>query len=463
MKESVQGKSTFFLVKGGLNVDSLWTQRGPIQKRFKNVLYLVCVMIDKKFIYKLGKWLLIIILLSFVAGTMSALFLTSLDLATKFRTGHPYILYFLPLGGLAIGLVYHYLGKSVERGNNLVFDTIHNPKDIIPFRMAPLVLIGTVATHFFGGSAGREGTALQMSAAAADRFHKIFHLSKQERVVLLVAGLSAGFASVFGTPIAGAIFGIEVLLLGKIPYKSILPAIASAFLAAYITELWGVGHTHYSIASVPQVSFRGIVYSAIAGLFFSIAAIVFVKLTHQLSIIFKKIKYAPMRPFVGGIVVVAIVLLLGTYKYIGLGIPTIVESFLQSSKPQDFALKILLTAITLGAGFKGGEVTPLFFIGATLGSALSFWLPLPVGLLAGMGFVAVFAGAAKTPIACCAMAMELFGVSCGVYVVVACVTAYLISGAHSIYNASENKSPKHFLFGKFSLTDVHRKRQLKTS
>ena len=178
-------------------------------------------MIDKKFIYKLGKWLLIIILLSFVAGTMSALFLTSLDLATNFRTGHPYILYFLPLGGLAIGLVYHYLGKSVERGNNLVFDTIHNPKDIIPFRMAPLVLIGTVATHFFGGSAGREGTALQMSAAAADQFHKIFHLSKQERIVLLIAGLSAGFASVFGTPIAGAIFGIEVLLLGKIPYKSI--------------------------------------------------------------------------------------------------------------------------------------------------------------------------------------------------------------------------------------------------
>nr|WP_068890522.1 chloride channel protein [Pedobacter panaciterrae] len=420
-------------------------------------------MIDKKSIYKLGKWLLIIILLSFVAGTMSAIFLTSLDLATNFRTEHPYVLYLLPLGGLAIGLIYHYSGKSVERGNNLVFDTIHNPKDIIPFRMAPLVLIGTVATHFFGGSAGREGTALQMSAAAADQFHEIFHLSKQERIILLIAGLSAGFASVFGTPIAGAIFGIEVLLMGKIPYKSILPALAAAFLAVYVTSLWGVGHTHYHIDSVPQFSLKGIAYSAISGLFFSIAAIIFVRLTHGLSLIFKKINYAPLRPFVGGIVIIIIVLLLGTYKYIGLGIPTIVESFLQSSKPQDFALKILLTAVTLAAGFKGGEVTPLFFIGATLGSALSLWLPLPVGLLAGMGFVAVFAGAAKTPLACCAMAMELFGVSCGIYVVVACVVAYLISGAHSIYNASENKAPKHFLFGKFSLTDVHRKRQIKTS
>lgn len=431
--------------------------------RILNVLYLTCIMIDKKFIYKLGKWLLIIILLSFVAGTMSAIFLTSLDLATNFRTKHPYILYLLPLGGLAIGLIYHYAGKSVERGNNLVFDTIHNPKDIIPFRMAPLVLIGTVATHFFGGSAGREGTALQMSAAAADQFHKIFHLSKQERIVLLIAGLSAGFASVFGTPIAGAIFGIEVLLLGKIPCKSVIPAFATAFLAAYVTSLWGVGHTHYHIDSIPRLSLTGIAYSAIAGVFFSIAAVIFVKLTHQLSLIFKNIKYAPMRPFAGGLLVIAIVSLLGTYKYLGLGIPTIVESFLQSSKPQDFALKILLTAVTLGAGFKGGEVTPLFFIGATLGSALSFWLPLPVGLLAGMGFAAVFAGAAKTPLACCAMAMELFGISCGIYVVVACVVAYLISGAHSIYNASENKAPKHFLFGKFSLTDVHRRRQIKTS
>lgn len=420
-------------------------------------------MIDKKIIYKLGKWLLIIILLSFVAGTLSALFLTSLDLATNFRTQHPYVLYLLPLGGLAIGLIYHYSGKSIERGNNLVFDTIHNPKDVIPFRMAPLVLLGTVATHFFGGSAGREGTALQMSAAAADQFHKIFHLSKQERIVLLIAGLSAGFASVFGTPLAGAIFGIEVLLLAKIPYKAIIPALATALLSAYVTSLWGVGHTHYHIDIVPGISLRGIAYSVFAGLVFSAAAILFVRLTHQISLIFKKIKYSPLRPFVGGFIVVGIVLLLGTYKYIGLGIPTIVDSFVQSSDPQDFALKILLTAISLGAGFKGGEVTPLFFIGATLGSALSLWLPLPVGLLAGMGFVAVFAGAAKTPLACCIMAMELFGVSCGVYVVIACVVSYLVSGVHSIYNATENKSPKHFLFGKFSLTDVHRKKQIKTS
>src|SRR5690606_21191764 len=136
------------------------------------------------------------------------------------------------------------------------------------------------------------------------------------------------------------------------------------------------------------------------------------------------------------------------YKYAGLGIPTILESFDAASPTQDFALKILLTALTLGAGFKGGEVTPLFFIGATLGSALSLFLPLPIGLLASMGFVAVFAGAAKTPLACCIMALELFGVSCGVYVVIACIVSYFISGRHSIYNAPENKAPRHFLFGK---------------
>jgi H+/Cl- antiporter ClcA len=195
----------------------------------------------------------------------------------------------------------------------------------------------------------------------------------------------------------------------------------------------------------------GVVYSILSGLAFSVAAILFVRLTHLFSVAFKKLKYPPLRPFIGGLLVLLLVLLLGTYRYIGLGVPVIVDAFSQASQTEDFALKILLTAITLGAGFKGGEVTPLFFIGATLGSALSVFLPLPVGLLAGMGFVAVFAGAAKTPLACCVMAFELFGVSCWVYVSIACMVAFLISGHHSIYNAPENKSPRHFLFGKLGI------------
>jgi H+/Cl- antiporter ClcA len=397
------------------------------------------------------KWTIISLVVGLAAGTLSALFLTLLNLATDFRTGHPYLLYFLPLSGLLVGLLYHHRGKNVERGNNLVFDTIHNPKDVIPFKMTPLILLGTIITHLFGGSAGREGTALQMAASTADQLHKPFGLDPADRSILLIAGLSAGFASVFGTPLAGAVFGIEVLLLGRIPRKAVFPALLAAFIGAYVTELWGVGHTHYQINTIPSVSLMGVVYSILSGLAFSVAAILFVRLTHLFSVAFKKLKYPPLRPFIGGLLVLLLVLLLGTYRYIGLGVPVIVDAFSQASQTEDFALKILLTAITLGAGFKGGEVTPLFFIGATLGSALSVFLPLPVGLLAGMGFVAVFAGAAKTPLACCVMAFELFGVSCWVYVSIACMVAFLISGHHSIYNAPENKSPRHFLFGKLGI------------
>ena len=396
----------------------------------------------------LFKWLVLVLIVGTAAGTLSALFLTSLNLVTDFRNGHYWLIYFLPLAGLVVGLLYHYTGKGVERGNNLIFDTVHNPKDIIPFKMVPLVLGGTLLSHLFGGSAGREGTALQMAGATADQLHKPFRLDAADRTILLISGLSAGFASIFGTPLAGIVFGIEVLLLTKIPYKALLPAIVSAYTGAWVTSLWGVGHTHYHITEVLPLSVKSLACSGIAGIAFGLAAIVFVQLTESLSHLFKKIGYMPLRPLAGGIVLLLLFLIPGTYKFAGLGIPTIVESFNVASQPQDFALKILFTAITLGAGFKGGEVTPLFFIGATLGSALSVFLPLPLGLLAGMGFVAVFAGAAKTPLACCVMAMELFGLSCGIYVAIACVVAYLISGRHSIYNAAENKTPKHLLFGK---------------
>jgi len=396
--------------------------------------------------FTLFKWIVLLLLTGIAAGTLSALFLASLNWVTDYREAHTWLIYLLPLGGLIIGLAYHYKGVSVVRGNNLVFDTVHNPKDVIPFRMVPLVMAGTLVTHLFGGSAGREGTALQMSAAAADQLHKPFKLAPEERTILLIAGLSAGFASVFGTPLAGAIFGIEVLLISKFPYKAVVPAVIAAYLAAYVTALWGVGHTHYHIDSVPEVSFIGLGSGAVAGIFFGIAAILFVKTTEQVSDIARKIKYPPLRPVIGGMVVIGLVLLLDTDKYIGLGIPQIVEAFDQAAAPQDFMIKILLTAITLGMGFKGGEVTPLFFIGAVLGSALSVVLPLPVGLLAGMGFVAVFAGAAKTPLACMVMGAELFGISGCLYITVACVVAYFISGKHSIYNAPENKAPAHFLF-----------------
>lgn len=390
------------------------------------------------------RWLLICLIVGVCTGTASAFFLQTLDWVTNFRETHVWIIAFLPVGGLLIGLLYHYYGKEVHAGNNLLIDTIHQPKQVIPFRMAPFVYLGTMVTHILGGSAGREGTALQMSGAIADQLSKPFRLNDEERKVLMIAAIAAGFGSVFGTPFAGIIFSLELLRIGKLKYTAFIPATVAALLADQVTRLWQTPHTHYTVATVPEITGINLLYTAIAGIAFGLCAMLFCKGMGLSSQVFKKtISYAPLRPFIGGLLVAAAIWLTGTTKYIGLGIPTIVQSFEQSMPAYDFALKIVFTIVTLAAGFKGGEVTPLFFIGALLGNALSLVIPVPLSLLTGVGFVAVFAGATNTPIACTIMAIELFGFDITLYALVACVIAYLISGNHSIYEKQLNGDSKY--------------------
>ncbi|MFQ3579564.1 MAG: voltage-gated chloride channel family protein [Bacteroidales bacterium] len=344
------------------------------------------------------KWTFISLVIGVLIGSASAGFLQSLNWVTDYRENNLWLLAFLPLAGLLIGLMYYYWGKKVEAGNNLLIETIHKPQETIPFRMAPFVYIGTIITHLCGGSAGREGTALQMAGAIADQFSKPFHLSESERKVLIIAAIAGGFGSVFGTPLAGAIFALEVFLIGNIRYNAIFPSFATAIFSDIVTKLWNTPHTHYHIDIIPDISFINILYAIIAGIAFGICAALFSKLMAKIGGLYKSyISFPPLRPFIGGIIVIAGVWAIGTTKYIGLGIPTIVESFETSLPFYDFALKMIFTILTLSAGFKGGEVTPLFFIGATLGNALAYIIHLPVGLLAGMGFVAVFAGATNTP------------------------------------------------------------------
>ncbi|MBC5991769.1 voltage-gated chloride channel family protein [Pontibacter cellulosilyticus] len=395
------------------------------------------------------KWLLICVLVGCMAGSASAFFLVALDWVTDYREANTWIIWLLPIGGLFVGLLYHYFAGRAAKGNNLLLEEIQRPKQIIPFLMAPLVLLGTLVTHLLGGSAGREGTAVQMGGALADQLSKIFKLRPRDRKVLIITGISAGFSSLFGTPLAGAVFGLEVFILGRLRYEALLPSFLAAVIADYVCFAWGVGHTSFAIPVVPELSPIAIFYALVAGAIFGLAGMVFSRSTHFFSQQFRQyIGYAPFRPLLGGLVIAVVVWAMGTTKYIGLGVPTILAAFEQALPWYDSLVKVVLTAFTLGAGFKGGEVTPLFFTGATLGNALSGAIPLPMALLAGMGLVAVFSGATNTPLTSTIMAIELFGADSSVYMALACVVAYLFSGHSGIYGSQLIGTPKHLVYGR---------------
>ena len=399
------------------------------------------------------KWLFLSTLVGVLAGSTSAFFLIFLDWVTEWRENHLWIIAFLPLAGLIIGLAYHYWGTEVVNGNNVLLEEFHSPKKIIPLIMAPLVLFGTLITHLFGGSAGREGTAVQIGAAISDQFSKLFSLNENDRKILIIIGISAGFAAVFGTPLAGAVFALEVMFFGKIKSEALLPSLITAFIADFTCTAWNVSHTQYSIPIVPDIGIINLLWAALTGIIFGLSSWLFSRSMHFWTKLFASIiKYAPFRPLIGGIFIAIAIYLMGTTKYIGLGIPVILDAFNHDLNSYDFLLKILFTTFTIGAGFKGGEVTPLFFIGATLGNALVWFVPLPVALLTGMGFAAVFAGASNTPIACTLLGIELFGMESAIFIGIACLISYFFSGLTGIYTSQIQSGPKYYIHKRLKST-----------
>jgi H+/Cl- antiporter ClcA len=386
------------------------------------------------------KWLAIYILVGGIVGSATAFFLQSLDYVTLLRTNHIWVVYFLPIAGLIIGLVYYYYGESANKGNNLLIETHQSLENgetskPIPFKMAPMVFISTLLTHIAGGSAGREGTAVQMGGAIADQFTAIFKINAADRKTILIIGISSGFAAVFGTPLAGAIFALEILSIKKVKINQVFASFFVAYIAHYSCLAWQVKHTIYSIPNIPAISLTTLAWAIVAGIIFGLTALAFTSTGRLFENIFNKIKFEPLRPFIGGIIIALFIVVFNSTKFIGLGIPTIQDAFINNAGQFDFVIKLILTSFTLSAGFKGGEVTPLFFIGATLGNILIWFIPLPMALLAGMGFVAVFSGATNCVYASIALGLELFGIKAGVYIGLASVVAYFTSGPNGIYSA----------------------------
>ena len=380
-------------------------------------------------------WILIALSSGAIIGSIVAFFLASLNFVTDFRTDHQWIILGLPLTGLLIGYSYYKWGGSASRGNLLLIESLRDPKVSIPFKMSGMILFSTLLTHLFGGSAGREGTAVQIGGALTAQWNRLKQFSVTEQRLLIYMGIAAGFSAVFGTPIAGTIFALELVFIRNYSFKAFIPCLLSAYVAYYTCELWGITHTHYALDLSVHYSLRTIGWIVIASCLFGLTVRLFVYCNSFWKMLFEKITFPPLRPMIGGTCIALVIVLTGAYEYSGLGIPTIQKSFLQIAAPETFILKLLLTTLTISAGFKGGEVTPLFFIGATLGSALSALFPIPTELLAGIGFVAIFTGASKTPIACTVMGMELFGIQYGVFLALGCITAYYISGKKGIYTS----------------------------
>ncbi|WP_448701453.1 voltage-gated chloride channel family protein [Mucilaginibacter sp. AW1-3] len=400
---------------------------------------------------------LLVVPVAAAIGSMVALFLWLLSWAIHYRFQHAWLLYFLPLAGIAIHFAYQLYGKSAERGNNLIIDEIHRPGAGVPKRMAPLILVTTVITHLFGGSAGREGTAVQIGGSVARLFSDLFKLDPQDMRVMLTAGIAAGFGAVFGTPLTGAIFAIEVLTLNRLHYSALIPCLIAGFVGDLTVSAWHIKHTpyhidyvaagHYFEAANISTTLLLFLKVAFAAIMFGLVSLAFAEATHTIKKLFLKwMRLTWLIPVCGGLIIIGLTCALGKPDYLSLGVEpehpgavTIVSAFSQGGAHLlSWLWKLIYTAITLGTGFKGGEVTPLFYIGATLGNTLAGFLSAPLSLFAALGFIAVFAGATKTPVACTLMGMELFGPEHVVFFAIACFIAYLSSGHSGIYPSQKN-------------------------
>ena len=386
-----------------------------------------------------GKWLLLAGVVGVVAGAVSSAFAHVLIGANGLRGAYPLIALGLPAGGLLIVLLYRAFRNGDDHGTNTVIDGL-NGRGEIPFCMAPLIFIGTAITHLFGGSAGREGAALQLGGSIANGMGKAVRLNENDRRIMIMCGMSAGFSALFGTPLAAAVFAMEMARVGTLQYAALLPCAVASLVARFVAQALQVPPEIFPILRVPAMQLGGFFGMVLFAVLVALASILFCQLMHQSGRLCRRYFKNPyLRVAVGGCLVLGLSALLGTDTYMGSGIGMIESIFHHggSAMPYDFLLKMLFTAITLGAGFKGGEIVPTLAIGAALGCMLAGVFGLPVELAAACGMVGMFCGATNAPLTSLLIAFELFGFGGMPYYLTVVPVCFLLSGKSSLYHSQK--------------------------
>ena len=381
-----------------------------------------------------SKWTLISIITGLTVGAFSTLFAFTMNMVTEYREKNDYILYFLPFAGLITVFLYNAFKFKNDKGTNLVISTIHAQSDI-PFKMAPLIFITTILTHLFGGSAGREGAALQLGGSIGNQLGRWFKLDDADKRVVILCGMSAAFSAVFGTPLAAAVFSMEVVSIGVMYYAALVPCAFSSLIATYFATNFGVRGEDFKFIEFPSLTFLNTFEIICLAVLCAGLSIVFCIMLHKTGDLFRKyLKNPYIRIFIAGAVIVGMSLLLNTRDYNGAGIPIISKALQGEAVPYAFILKMIFTAITIEAGFRGGEIVPSFFIGATFGCLFGSIVGFSPSVCAAVGLISLFCGVTNCPITSILISFELFGADGIPYFLIAVAISYFMSGYYGLYH-----------------------------